>query len=109
MEAKETFSSGAQRDSQLDKPRYDLIPPEPMRRLAALYASGAQHYGDYNWAKGMPLTRILASLMRHLYAAIAGNTDEDHWAAVLWNTMAIMHFQNTKWNDLYDWAPKEPK
>lgn len=99
----ESWSSGAVRDSSEGKPRYDLIPPEPLRRLAMVYYEGAQHYGEHNWSKGMPTSRFLASAMRHLEAARAGDKSEDHWAKVLWNIVALMHFQDTEWDDLYDW------
>ena len=43
------FKSGMRRDSTEGKPRYDLIPLEPLKRLAELYARGAEKYGDRNW------------------------------------------------------------
>lgn len=102
---REHFDSGAQRDIQEGKPRYDLIPPTGLKRLAELYARGAEKYDDHNWAKGMPTSRILASLYRHLEAYRAGEQTEDHLAAVAWNAMAIMHFEKTEWDDSYDWTP----
>ncbi len=100
---KQVFETGAQRDDQGGKPRYDLIPPMPLRRLAELYSRGADKYDDHNWAKGMPTTRILASLLRHVEAYRAGDETEDHLAAVAWNAFAIMHFQGTEHDDFYDW------
>ncbi len=105
---RESFSSGAVRDVQEDKPRYDLIPPEPLRRLAMVYMRGGKNYGDHNWEQGMPLSRILASAERHLQQARNGEHDEDHWAQCAWNLFAIMHFEHTGWNDLNDWTPSEP-
>lgn len=104
----DSWDSGTVRDTSENKPRYDLIPPEPLRRLAMLYYRGGQLYGDHNWAKGAPCSRFLASAQRHLEQARAGDRDEDHWAAVIWNIMGIMHFEQTQWNDLYDWTPAEP-
>lgn len=88
------FGTGARRDTEEGKPRYDLIPPGPMRRLAELYARGAQKYGENNWEKGMPASRHIASLMRHVEQARTGETDEDHWAAIAWNAFAVMHTQD---------------
>jgi hypothetical protein len=102
---RESFSSGAVRDVQGDKPRYDLIPPFPLQRLAELYARGAEKYDDHNWAKGMNTSRILASLMRHLEQYRQGDKTEDHLAAVAWNAFAIMHFEDTQWDDFYNWGP----
>jgi len=99
---KETFTSGAHRDSQEGKPRYELIPALSLRRVADLYTKGAEHYGDWNWAKGMPFTRFLSSLHRHLQQFVMGEDDEDHLAAIVFNAMAIMYFQERepfKWDD----------
>jgi len=100
---REEFGAGAVRDSQSGKPRYDLMPTLPLRRVAELYARGAEKYAEVdeiNWIKGIPTSRILASLMRHLEAARAGEQDEDHLAAVVWNALAWMYFQGTDWDDL---------
>jgi hypothetical protein len=107
-DAKEDFAGGAVRDIQQGKPRYDLIPPEPLKRLAELYSRGAEKYSPHNWAKGMPTSRCLASLMRHLEQYRAGDKTEDHLSGVIWNAMAIMHFENTAWHDIFDWTPREP-
>ena len=104
---REEFKSGAVRDTQEDKPRYDLIPPAPLKRLAELYTRGAQKYNDHNWTKGMPTSRFLASLMRHVEQYRMGDREEDHLAAVAWNCFAIMYFEGTKWDDLHDWNPNE--
>ncbi|KKN50644.1 hypothetical protein LCGC14_0630710 [marine sediment metagenome] len=87
---RQDFETGAQRDMQSGKPRFDLIPLGPLRRLADLYSAGAEKYGPNNWRKGIPLQRTLASLERHLADWIEGKIDEDHGAAVLWNMMALM-------------------
>lgn len=100
---KQVFESGAQRDEQTGKPRYDLIPPLPLRRLAELYARGAEKYDDHNWAKGMPTSRILASLLRHIEGYRSGDQAEDHLAAVAWNAFAIMQFEGSEYDDFYDW------
>lgn len=105
----EQFESGAIRDTSADKPRYDLIPPEPLRRLAMVYYRGGKLYGDHNWTQGIPCSRFLASAERHLQAAKAGDKTEDHWAQLVWNIMGIMHFERSGWNDLPDWTPLEPE
>src|SRR5690606_24318634 len=73
---REEFASGAVRDVQADKPRYDLIPPKGLRRVADLYARGAVKYEEMNWRKGMPSSRIMASLLRHVEAYRAGDRTE---------------------------------
>lgn len=85
------FNSGAVRDTNNNKLRYDLIPPSSLARLAKRYTDGAEHYGEHNWTRGIPSSRHLESLMRHLEQARNGEVGEDHWAAVAWNCFAIMY------------------
>lgn len=87
------YATGAQRDTNEGKGRYDLIPPEPMKRLAQLYERGAIKYDARNWEKGIPVSRCFDSAFRHLYQALAGDEDEDHLAAVLFNVMCVMAFR----------------
>jgi hypothetical protein len=90
---REEFATGARRDVQTGKPRYGLIPTGPLRRLAELYARGAEKYGEHNWQKGMPLSRVYESLYRHLIQWRDGDRDEDHLAAVAWNAFTLMAYE----------------
>jgi hypothetical protein len=96
------FSTGSVRDTAKGKERYDLIPTTSLKRLAALYQRGADKYGEFNWAKGQPYSRLYASTFRHLMQWAEGETDEDHAAAVEWNMMAVLHFDETGRTDLDD-------
>jgi hypothetical protein len=53
-------------------------------------AKGAAKYDDWNWTKGIPTSRSLDSLERHVIAVKEGKTDEDHLAAIVANAMFIM-------------------
>lgn len=98
---RDEFESGAKRDTQEGKPRYDLIPPHPLKRLAELMERGARKYDDNNWMKGMPSSRFMASLLRHVEAYRRGERDEDHMAAVVFNAFALMHFEShPEWDDI---------
>lgn len=87
------FKTGAVRDVDINKPRYDLIPPHALWRVAMLYARGAQKYGENNWQKGIPSQQMLASAMRHMEAYRRGDDSEDHLAAVVWNVLAMMQYE----------------
>lgn len=111
---RESFETGAVRDSRIGKGRFDLVPPLPMRRLAQLYERGASKYCDWNWSKGMPFSRFLDSAERHLNDYKAGLRDEDHLAAVVFNAFSMMH-QEVMAPDLDDlprfveqWGYSEP-
>lgn len=101
---RQNFPTGMVRDIQTGKPRFDLIPPEGLRRLADLYARGAEKYGDDNWKKGQPYSRAYASLFRHLIQWREGDRSEDHMAGVAWNAMALMFYeeQMPELNDLFE-------
>jgi len=88
---RQNFNTGSVRDTNDGKPRYDLITPIGLYRLAMHYANGAKKYGDRNWEKGQPLSRYIESLERHLQKMKLGLLDEDHEAAIAWNILAFIH------------------
>jgi len=90
---RQEFKTGAVRDLQTGKGRYDLLPTRAIRRLAEHYENGAVKYGDNNWLKGIPLQRMMDSAMRHLFKALEGQTDEDHLTAAAWNILGIIELQ----------------
>lgn len=89
--AREEYGTGAVRDIQEGKGRYDLIPHGPLRRLAIHYEAGAKKYDERNWEKGIPTSRCFSSAVRHLYRWLDGSRSEDHLAAAVWNIFAIMY------------------
>lgn len=87
------YDSGMRRDSDAGKPRFDLIPVMPLRRLAELYARGAVKYGDRNWelaSSPEELQRFKASALRHAFQWLDGQDDEDHAIAVVFNIFAYL-------------------
>jgi len=87
------YTTGARRDTNEGKGRFDLLPMRALRRFAAHLQKGAKKYGDRNWEEGIPVSRCYDSALRHLTQALQGHTDEDHLAAVLFNVSAIIEFQ----------------
>lgn len=90
---RQEFSTGSRRDTQAGKGRYDLLPPEAIRRYAQLLERGAARYGDRNWELGQPFSRVISSMLRHAFQAAAGHDDEDHLAAVMFNAAALITMQ----------------
>jgi hypothetical protein len=88
---RETFPSGAQREPDTGRGRYDLISPIAMRNLAIHLERGALKYEPHGWEKGLPLSRHLNSALRHLHQFQEGIQDEDHISAVVFNLFAITH------------------
>lgn len=90
---RQVFDTGAQRDIQEGKGRFDLLPPLAMIRIAKHFENGAGKYGIDNWKKGIPLRRYTDSMMRHSYKFLGGDTDEDHLSAIIWNAMCLIETQ----------------
>lgn len=91
---KQSFGEGmAIRDTADDKPRPDLISPFAEERQGAWLGMGARKYAERNWEKGMPFSRCVASLRRHIMRFQQGMKDEDHLAAVMFNAMALIHYE----------------
>ena len=85
---REEFSTGMRRDTQDDKPRYDLVDWGMIKRWAELMQRGALKYGEHNWKKAgtaPELARFQASALRHMVQWFNGETDEDHAAACYFN------------------------
>ncbi len=85
---RQEFSSGMKRDTQDDKPRYDLIWRPGLKRLAELYARGSVKYSARNWMKADSqdeLDRFIASANRHFEAWIQGDRSEDHMSGAVFN------------------------
>lgn len=85
------FSTGSRRDSRRGKGRFDLVSPYALRAWACHSEEGGEKYGDRNWEKGQPLSWYLDSAGRHWSQLLAGETDEDHAAALMWNAAAFIH------------------
>lgn len=84
-------------DSQ--KLRMDLIPPDALADLSAVYTFGAKKYADRNWEKGMSWGRVVGSLLRHTFAWMAGESyDKEsglhHMAHVAWNAFTLLSYHN---------------
>lgn len=84
------FKTGAVRDITEGKGRCDLLPACSILRLAKLYEAGANKYDDRNWEKGIPISVMVDSGMRHLLKYLDGQMDEDHLVAAAWNIMGAM-------------------
>jgi hypothetical protein len=96
--ARAEFAGGMVRDTNEGKPRFDLLLPlgvpyrdQFLTRCAGHMANGAEKYDARNWEKGCDaavLERYKESALRHLMAWVAGEVDEDHAAAVVFNLLA---------------------
>lgn len=89
----ETFPTGAVRDADGEKVHPEYISPFATERLAKVLAEGAKKYGPFNYQKGIPASRILASLHRHLMSYQQCSKDEDHLGHLAANVMFLIHVE----------------
>jgi hypothetical protein len=87
---RQEFETGARRDIQEGKGRFDLMPPWALEMVSKLYEAGCRKYGDRNWEKGIPIGRYLDSGIRHTLKFMRGDEDEDHLVAACWNLLCCL-------------------
>ncbi len=90
---RQDFETGAVRDAAEDKSRPDLVSPYFMERIGDHLDKGARKYSERNWEMGIPISRCIASLERHLMQYKMGLVDEDHLAAIACNIMFTIHYE----------------
>ena len=90
------FETGAVRDMAEGKGRCDLLPACALLRLAKLYEAGGKKYDDRNWEKGIPISVMIDSGLRHLLKYLDGQTDEDHLCAAAWNILGAMWMEEKR-------------
>ena len=83
------FSTGAVRDSMRGKGSPSLMPTSALRAIACRFEDGASKYGRDNWRKGIPTSRYIDGIYRHLWGFMEGEISEDHLSAVLWNAACL--------------------
>jgi DNA polymerase-3 subunit alpha len=75
--------------------------------FGTMMARGAVKYDEWNWSKGMNFKRLYESMSRHAMQYYMGDRSEDHLSAVMFNAMAILHFEEIgreeELNDLPKW------
>ena len=101
------FQTGAVRDASYGKGIPSAIPPRALIKLAKRFEDGAAKYKRDNWKQGIPISRYVDSLYRHLWAFMEGDETEDHLGAVIWNAVCLSETVDMVANDeipyeLYD-------
>ena len=66
------------------------IPPTGVTEVAKIFEAGAEKYEPRNWEKGIPLSRLLDSGLRHLFRAMRKDDDEPHLPMGCWNLLCML-------------------
>ena len=91
------FATGAVRDMHgEDKGRFDLLPWHAIWEVARHCQRGAEKYGPHNVDKGIPVSSLYDSGIRHSLKWWIGMEDEPHLVAACWNLLWALEFMLTK-------------
>ena len=72
----DSSSGGIKHDG--DKPRMDLLDAYALEELSKVLTFGAKKYAPDNWRKGIKKSRLIAAMLRHVFAYMGGqDTDEE--------------------------------
>jgi hypothetical protein len=98
--AKQEASQQALRYNQ-GKLQWSLVDYDSLEGLVRVLEAGAKKYSRNNWKKGMPVTQVTESLMRHLFAFLRGeDVDPEsgcrHISHVMCNTMFLEYIMREK-------------
>jgi len=85
--------SGALREKNEGKGRFDLMSPYALMRVARIHEKGSKKYSPRNWEKGMRFSLYVDAALRHIIKYMMGMTDEDHLAQAVWNLDCLLHFE----------------
>jgi len=85
--------SGALREKNEGKGRFDLMSPYALMRVARIHEKGSKKYSPRNWEKGMKFSLYVDATFRHIVKYMMGMTDEDHLAQAVWNLDCLLHFE----------------
>jgi hypothetical protein len=98
------YVSGMRRDSDENKPRFDLLLAENvpfenqfLTRVADLLYRGSLKYTSRNWEQASSIgevERMKASAFRHFVQYLSGDTSEDHASAAVVN---LLMAETTTW------------
>jgi len=88
--AERKFETGARKQNAKGKGTPVLFPGDAYLEISKHFEDGADHYEPRNWEKGIPLSKLIDSLERHIAQEKMGLTDESHDRALAWNAVVYL-------------------
>ena len=84
-----------------DKPKWALVDFKSLEPMVNVLEFGAQKYSKDNWKKGLLVTEICESLLRHTFDLLEGKTLDDEsklklTGHILANAMILEHMISNK-------------
>lgn len=100
MKSLTEFSTGSVRDSSKGKPHFEHLSDveEGIKALCAVLEFGKTKYSRNNWRKGQNYMRVLASLLRHVFAIARGEdidpeSGKPHTGHIMCNAAFLEHYR----------------
>ena len=84
------------RDMHIGKGRFDLLPWPAIWEVAKHSENGALKYGPHNVDKGIPVSSLFDSGIRHAMKWWLGWKDEPHLVAACWNLLWALNMMLVK-------------
>ena len=98
--------SEAGRKDDSEKPRFDLLDSYALEQLALVLTFGARKYAAHNWRNGLSTGRLIAALLRHVFAFLRGEDNDPetglpHIAHAMCNCMFLLGMNRPDLDDRY--------
>ena len=83
------------------KLKWSLVDYEAMKDMVRVLEFGALKYDAHNWRKGLPVTEVIESLLRHIYAYLEGEDNDPesklpHTGHIMCNAMFLSYIHSNK-------------
>lgn len=83
------------------KRQWSLVDFKSLESMVEVLEFGAEKYEKWNWTKGMPVTQVSESLLRHMFAFLSGqdkdpDSDCDHLGHIMANAMFLSYIMREK-------------
>ena len=83
------------------KKQWSLVDFKSLESMVEVLEFGAEKYAKWNWTKGMPVTQVSESLLRHMFAFLSGEDKDpesgiDHLGHVMCNAMFLSYIMREK-------------
>ena len=83
------------------KLKWSLVDWQSLEPLVKVLEMGAEKYSPNNWKKGMPVTQVSESLLRHMFAFLNGEDIDpeskiEHLGHVMCNAMFLTYILREK-------------
>ena len=96
------------------KSQWSLVDFKSLEPMVEVLEFGARKYAKDNWKKGMPVSQVIESMLRHTFSLLSGETHDKeslihHIGHIQCNAMFIAYILREKpeFNDLANDLPNE--